>query len=35
MDSPYRMELDNLRTSLNATADFLRSFLDIRLGEEE
>lgn len=35
MDSPYRTELENLRSSLNTTADFFRSFLDIRLGEEE
>ncbi len=35
MDSPYRTELENLRSSLSATAEFFRGFLDIRLGEEE
>ncbi len=35
MDSPYRTELGNLMTSVNATADFFRSFLDISLGDEE
>ncbi len=35
LDSPYRTELENLRSSLSATAEFFRGFLDIRLGEEE
>ena len=35
MDSPYRTELKNLQSSLNATAEFFRSFLDINLGTEE
>ena len=35
MDSPYRTELENLRVSATAAADFFRSFLDIRLGDEE
>jgi len=35
MDSPYITELENLRSSLSATAEFFRGFLDIRLGEEE
>jgi hypothetical protein len=35
MDSPYRNELKNLQSSLNATVDFFRSFLDINLGTEE
>jgi hypothetical protein len=35
VDSPYRTELANLRTSFVATAEFFRSFMDIGLGEEE
>jgi len=35
MDSPYHTELENLGASLNATAEFFRSFLDIGLGTEE
>jgi len=35
MDSPYRTELENLRSSLIYTAEFFHGFLDIRLGEEE
>ena len=35
MDSPYRTELKNLQSSLNATAEFFRSLLDINLGTVE